>query len=254
MNKVLQRVAALLVLLLALGFAPLTALGDSFNIIQYFATGGDGDWWQYEYTYLPVSTSNPGFSPAFKVNQTLLPSGIFSNGPWILPDKTTTDFGQADATNLYLYDFSGTLQATVNGVIEIDSFIDSPFPGNTGMKAYFGIQPSMDVIAGTFTDILIYVVLDMAFTENKANITYHNLIGMPLGSGWGVTHISGMVRGLGKIVNIDFEAADPEGTRLWQYQLAAYSVQTPIPATLLLLGSGLCSLIFFNGRKWTGKN
>jgi hypothetical protein len=251
MKKVVVRVAALLVFLIALGFTPFVALGDTFNIVPYYATGSDGDWWKYQYTKLPVAPTNPDFSPEFTVAKTLITLGKFTWGPWILPDKTDTYTYSADTTNLYFYDSIGNLAATVDGLVKLDTFIASPFPGNTGMQAYYTRLPSADVMAGTFADILVEIILDMAYPENEANRILNQALGMPLGAGGGVTHISGLARTIGEIINIDFDAADPDGRILWSYELAEFNVHTPsapLPGTLLLLGSGLVGLMGLRRR------
>ena len=47
----------------------------------------------------------------------------------------------ADATNLYIYwdNISGDIDppTQVNGMVELNTLIDSPFSGNEGMKANF---------------------------------------------------------------------------------------------------------------------
>lgn len=257
MNKGLVGVAALLVFLVASGFTSVIALADTFNIIPYYATGSDGDWWQYQYTKLPVESQNPDFSPSFTVNQELLSSGIFSQGPWKLPNKTEneTRFYRADATHLYLYDSSGNLTYTINGLVQLEEFIDSPFPGNTGMKAYFSRLSSGEVLAGTFSDILVYVVLDTSIPQNPGNTYLQNLLGMPSAAPGGVTRLSALARGVGEIINIDWTSEPLEAYSHWgTYELAAYSVHAPAPGTLILLGSGLCLLVFYGGRKLTARN
>jgi hypothetical protein len=254
MKKVLTLALAVLVLLLALGLTPLNAqAGSTINIVSYYATGGDGDWWEYRYTIEPASTTNPNFSSPFTVTQTRSASGILTQGSWILPDKSTTYYASADATHLYLYDASGNLVSTVDCQVESGPLIDSPFPGNEGMRAYFTLISSYTGTFQTFANVLVYVVLDTNYGATGATDFVNKLFGIDIpDSEWGLTHVSALARGIGEIINIDFDAES--GALLWQYELAATSVQAPAPGTLVLLGSGLSSLVLFGRRKMTAKN
>ena len=235
-----------------LGLTASATPAADINLVPYYATGGDGDWWTYRFVQVPASISNPAFTLEVTMVQTLLPGNYYKIGPdpqdW--PNATTYRYGNADATHIYLYDASGTLQDTIYGIVPLDTLIDSPFPNNVGSKAYFTLLPSFTVIAGTYTDILLYITLDTDFLyRTAANEYLYNLVGLPENIDIAVTHISGTVCNLGEIINVDIDAAT--GNLLYEYQLVATSV--PVPGALILLGSGLTCLGLYRQRKQADK-
>ena len=68
----------------------------------------------------------------YQIGDYAYPAGYSENNSMIV---------DADATNLYIYwdNISGDIDppTQVNGMVELNTLIDSPFSGNEGMKANF---------------------------------------------------------------------------------------------------------------------
>jgi hypothetical protein len=232
MKKRLAVIVALVAIVLCL---PLWQGGNKaeaaeINILPYYATGHVGDYWTYTYTYYPTTPKPDDFT--ITLTQVA--------GKYRLGDGMDYFIYDSDASGATVYEKNGIVYSPpvkINALQPLDEVVDSPFLEDACCPWYFQkLGSSLTVLAGTFDDVLIQFALDKNFGgPTSAN---QEFVLDPAVVPYGVTHVSWMAAGIGEIQNRDY---DEYGNMLYEYQLKATSV--PLPAPLLLLGSGLLGLI-----------
>jgi hypothetical protein len=249
MKKIGLVLTIALIFSFAAGLQPVR--GETINIIPYYVTGGEGASWTYEYD---TNYSSPTPS-AFTVTQTQVTSGIYAGlsqiGNYVNPDNSINwRIFDADANSISLYaNQNGAFSPSptvVNGTVTLDEFVTSPFPNNEEMVVYFTTTTEeLSTPAGTFNDLLVYVVFDTNYpnNNNESNTALEENLNMAP-SEYNVTHLSVLACGIGEVLNIDFDAAT--GNILSEYMLTNTNLSqcpgTPLPSTLLCLVSGLLGL------------
>jgi hypothetical protein len=213
------------------------AVAAEINILPYYVAGNVGDYWTYAYV-------TPPGTPDFTVTLTQVTSGPFT-GKYRFGDGTDYRIYDWDASGITVYENEGNVYSPpvkINALQPLDEVLDSPFTEDACCPWYFQkLGSSLTVLAGTFDDVLVQFALDKNFGgPTKANDEFgldHTAVP------YGVTHVSWMAAGIGEIQNRDY---DEFGTMLFEYQLKATSV--PLPAPLVMLGSGLLGLLAFRKR------
>ena len=109
-----------------------------------------------------------------------------------------------DAQALYVYADSqiGDLPTPVwfSTIFSQSTAIPNPLPGEGGIYWYFKKIPSFTVAAGTFSDVLIDVVLDSAYPPNSMNAALN--LTVP----YAVTVVTYYGQGIGELKMMDVEA------------------------------------------------
>jgi len=234
MRKRLAVIVAMVALTQCLPFWPGEgkAVAAEINILPYYVTGNVGDYWTYEYV-------TPSGTPDFTINLTQVTSGPFA-GKYRLGDGTAERIFDFDASGITIYELGSTVYSPpfkINALQPLEEVFDSPNPDDSCCPWYLQkLGSSLTVLAGTFDDVLIQFALDKTFGGPTSANTEFGLD--PSEVPYGVTHVSWMAAGIGEIQNRDY---DEYGTMLYEYQLKATSV--PLPAPLVMLGSGLLGLI-----------
>ena len=234
MKKRSAVIVVLVALTLCLPFWPGgdQAAAAEINILPYYVTGNVGDYWTYAYV-------TPTGVPDFTFTLTQITSGPYT-GKYRLGDGTDNQIFDSDASGITVYEIGGTVYSPpfkINALQPLEVVFDSPNPDDACCPWYLQkLGSSLTVLAGTFNDVLIQFALDKTFGgPTKANDEFgldHNAVP------YGVTHVSWMAAGIGEIQNRDY---DEVGNELYEYQLKASSV--PVPAPLVMLGSGLLGLL-----------
>jgi hypothetical protein len=202
------------------------------SILDYYFTKV-GAWGKYSYT------KPPGFD-GFTLTLSQVASGEYA-GKYRIGDYHTPDYGTAtwrifdwsadrSAVNIYtdsLKVYSPPAQmAAVNPE---GTLITTPF--DTNSHWYFKTQASYGVPAGTFNNVLVWVVVDENFGSNSVNTE----LGLTLP--FGVTGVTWYAPGVGEIANKDVDAAT--GNTAFYYELTRYGSSPPKaltgPLMLLLL-------------------
>lgn len=202
------------------------AQATDINILPYFAAGHVGDFWTYAFI-------SPQGQADFTAYLTQVTSGLgkYRLGDYVdIIDPPYLQFFIFDlyAGGIYVYATEQGVfpqPVTINAMQKLDLVVPSPFPGDTSLW-YFQRIPSLTVLAGTFRDVLVHITLG-PFGPTKANTTF----GLDTLT-QGVTHVTWMAAGRGKIQDRDYNG---QGDILFEYQLKATNVNSFNPAIPLLL-------------------
>jgi hypothetical protein len=212
------------------------AVAAEINILPYFVAGDVGDYWTYAFV------TPPGV-PDFTLTLTQVGSGPLT-GKYRLGDGTDWRIYDWDASGINVYETSGTVYSPPVrfDVVQLDAIVD-PFPdGDEHVHVFQKLASSLTVLAGTFDDVLIDIILTKDFGPSSANAEF----GLdPVAIPYQVTHVWWYAAGIGEIQNRDYEHSEG-GPMLFEYQLKATSV--PLPPSIVLLGSGLLGLLAFRKR------
>lgn len=237
--------AVILGLFLAIWPAGQRAAAAEINILPYYVPGSVGDYWTYAFIF-------PSGTPDFTVNLTQVTSGPLTGkyryGDFVdIIDTPHLQYriGDWDSSGINIYELNGvgfSPPVKIDALQQLEAIITT-FPDDPSHVHYFQQLSSLTVLAGTFADILVDITLTKDFGPNDANTEF----GLDPSITYGVTHVVWMVAGIGEIQNRDYEYSD-EGKMLFEYQLKDTSVTLPVstvplPAPLVMLGSGLLGLI-----------
>ena len=198
------------------------------NILDYYFTKV-GAWGKFNYT------TPPGFG-GFTLTLSRVASGAYAGkyriGDYHFPDSSDATWRIFDWTadhstiNIYadsLKVYNPPVQmAAVNPK---GTLITNPF--DTSSHWYFKTQASYGVPAGTFNDVLLWVVVDENFGPNSVNTD----LGLTLP--FGVTGVTWYAPGVGEIANKDVDAAT--GNIAFYYELTRYGSKTQTGSLMLLL-------------------
>lgn len=218
---------AILLAMALMGLTPQARGGGSINLVDYWFPGGNGSTWTYEYTNAPAGSLNFTNQPFFTVTQTLGNYGGYTNiyqiGDYLSPDgqpsrqyisisknkRTIYSYGNADG----FYSEPETLGAVwkVGNAVELIS-------GNANTLNYLMTRTQITVPAGTFSGVLVQVSLDPAFQPNSGNY----LLGINVPNA-AVTHVTWTVKGVGKVMDVDVDAAS--GDIVSVYWLTSYQLK-----------------------------
>jgi hypothetical protein len=223
------------------------AAAAEINILPYYVAGSVGDSWTYSFIYIdPAYPSTPDFT----VNLTQVTSGPLAGkyryGDFVdIIDSPHLNYQiiDWDASGINVYETSGTVYSPPFrfDVVQLDAIVD-PFPDLVEHVHVFQKLGSLAILAGTFDDILVHITLTKLFGPSSANDEFGlDREAIP----HQVTHVEWYAAGIGEIQNRDYEPA-PGGKMLFEYQLKATSV--PLPAPLVMLGSGLLGMLAFRKR------
>ena len=229
------------------------AAATEINVLPYYGANNlkAGDYYVYSY-------DTPGGTPDFTVILTQVTTGSFA-GNYRLGDFQLVGKGtdwrimEWDATGITIHEtgLAGVLSPPliIDALQPLETLINFPINGSLYQELvnywhYKELDTSVTVPAGTFTDVLLNFVFDETVGPNDVN-AYFDLD--PTTVPYGITEVTWLAAGVGEIQVADINAATGEVVSL--YQLKATSV--PLPASVLLLGSGLLGLIGW--RKWTDR-
>jgi len=222
-KKVTALILALGLLLLA---AAPAAAAKRIKLTDYMFPMGDGSSATFQYIKHPAGQLNFPGAPNFTVNVTKgnyysIPN-IYQMGDYYFPDYytgTKTLYLNADKKNLYLYgDENGPLTSPliIPSSQPLDTVVEHP-SGDPAHPWYFKIIGTLTVPAGTFKNVVVKLDLDNSFGgPNAGNYLY----GISVADA-GVTHATYYAKGVGEIMNIDF---DQKGDILFLYVLESYVV------------------------------
>jgi hypothetical protein len=219
------------------------AAAENINILPYYAAGNVGDSWIYTYI-------TPPGTPDFTVTLTQETSGPFVGkyrlGDYVLPGGSTEwQIFDLDASGINVYETASTGVFTPPGkipaVLPLNEMFVNPLPIENNYWYLMKVS-SLTVPAGTFNDVLLQIALDDRYDPNGAN----SFFGLDTNTvPHAVTHVEWMAAGFGVIQNVDIDAES--GNLVYEYQLKATSV-VPLPAPLVMLGSGLLGMLAFRKR------
>lgn len=176
----------------------------------------------------------PGFTLRFTPVTSGPYAGKYRMGDWNTPEDELAVWRIVswDAQVLYVYADSqiGDLPSPVwfSTTFPQDTAIPNPLPGEEGIYWYFKTIPSFTVAAGTFSDILIDIILDSAYPPNSRNAA------LGLTVPYAVTCVTYYGRGIGELKMEDVEAQT--GNIRFSYELQSTGVGGGTPSVLLLLG------------------
>jgi hypothetical protein len=215
------------------------AVAAEINILPYFVGNSNvGDYWTYDYV-MPIGL--PGFTNTLTQES----SGLYRLGSSASPlifEQVIVDY---DSSGIYVYEEGSTVYSPpvkIDALQPLNEVVDSPFPDDPCCPYYYQkLDSSLTVPAGTFDDVLLRIHLDKRYGPND----YNAIFGLdPVTIPYEVGHVSWYAAGIGEIQQLN----TVDGFPVWEYQLKATSVTSvplhaPLPAPVLLLGSGLLGLI-----------
>jgi hypothetical protein len=227
MKKRLAAIVVVLAIMCLTGWVggPKEAAAAEINILPYYVAGEVGDSWTYSFIYI-----DPAYpiEPDFTVNFTQVTSGDLAGkyriGDFLdIIDSPHLQYriGDWDASGINVYEQSGTVfspPVKIDAVQPLDVMVD-PFPD---------------------TDEHVHVL------QKLGSLTGAEFGLDPVAFPYQVTHVWWYAAGFGEIQNRDYEPS-LEGKMLFEYQLKATSV-VPLPAPLVMLGSGLLGLLGWRKR------
>jgi hypothetical protein len=201
------------------------------NLLNYFVPTPLSRWCRYSYL-------TPAGFPGFTLRFTPIASGPYAGkyrmGDWNTPEDELAVWRIVswDAQALYVYGDSqiGYLPSPVwfSTTFLQNTPIPNPLPGAEGIYWYFKTIPSLTVAAGTFSDVLLDIVLDSAYGPNSMNTA------LGLTVPYAVTCATAYGRGIGELAMMDVEAQSGDIRFSYQLQSTGIGGGTP-PGVLLLL-------------------
>jgi hypothetical protein len=206
---------------------PVPGSAAQIDLSTYMMTT-PGQWNQFK---VSVPT---GYDP-FKVYCTMVTSGPFA-GKLRVGDYLAFDEGQLewmirdyDATKMYVYDSNwGTFDPPLElpRLVTLDKVVPHAF--EPGIFWYYKIVPSITLPAGTFQNVLAWVVLDSQYPPNKVN-TQLGLGGVK----YGVTAVDWYSQQVADLGSQDVDAAT--GNLISEYWLQAYGLVQNIDLVSFLM-------------------
>jgi uncharacterized membrane protein len=200
------------------------------NLLNYFVPNPLSRWCRYSYL-------TPAGFPGFTLRFTPITSGPYAGkyrmGDWHTPgdELAVWRIVSWDAQALYVYGDSqiGYLPSPVwfPTTFPQNTPVSNPLPGEEGIYWYFKLIPSFTVAAGTFSDVLIDIVLDSAYPPNAMNAA------LGLDVSYAVTGVTYYGRGIGELKMMDVEAQT--GNIRFSYQLQSTGAGAGLAGTALLL-------------------
>jgi hypothetical protein len=226
------------------------AAAAEINILPYYVAGSVGDSWTYSFIFIdPAYPSTPDFT----VNLTQVTSGDLA-GKYRIGDfldiidapHIRWSFVDWDASGINIYATESTAfspPVKIAAMQPLDVMVNPVPDGDEHVHVFQKLASSLTVLAGTFEDVLVDITLTKLFGPSSANDEFDlDHAAVP----YQVTHVVWYAAGIGEIQNRDYEPSE-EGPMLFEYQLQATSV-VPVPAPLVMLGSGLLGMLAFRKR------
>lgn len=203
---------------------------SSVNLLNYFIPNPLSRWCRYSYL-------SPAGFPGFTLRFTPITSGIYAGkyrmGDWNTPENELAVWRIVswDQQLFYVYADSqiGDLPSPVSfsTVFPENTLYPNPLPGEEGIYWYFKALTSLTVAAGTYKDVLAFIVLDSAYPPNSMN----TILGLTVP--YAVTCVTYYGRSIGELKMMDVEAQT--GNIRFSYQLQSTGVGGGMPGVLLLL-------------------
>ncbi len=205
--------------------------GATIKLTDYWFSKGVGDSWTYQYTQ-PLGLAD------FTVTITRITSGIYLDklrwGDIVKPDgKKTYNIISYDTDNFYLYanedaEFNPPIPLPLN--YKLETVVDNPGNPTTGAW-FFRKLDKWTVPAGTYKDILLKIDLDKRFGPNQAN----TLFNLPASIPYGVTHAGWSARGVGILMDKDFDEYGQAGNSYTLKSTNATPGGKSLPSVVMLL-------------------
>jgi hypothetical protein len=212
------------------------AAAAEFNILPYYTAGNVGDYWNYDFV-MPVGL--PGFTNTLTQES----SGLYRLGSSAAPPIWYQVIFDYDSSGIYFYEDHSTVYSPpvkIDALQPLNEVSDYPFPDLTSDHSWYfqKLGSSLTVPAGTFDDVALYIFLDKYYGPND----YNAIFGLdPATIPYAVAHARWYAAGIGEIQHLKIDPGT--GFPVWEYQLKATSVSSvPLPAPLVMLGSGLLGL------------
>jgi probable HAF family extracellular repeat protein len=204
------------------------------NLTNYFIPKPLSRWCRYSYL------NPPGF-PGFTLRFTRLASGNYAgkyyNGDWNTPEDELAKWRilSWDEKSFYAYADSqiGDLPepATFPTSYFLNFKLDDPLPYSGGLYWYFKTLPSLTVAAGTFEDVLIFIVLDHTYPPNAMN----DALGLNrIEISKAVTSVTYYGRAIGELKMMDVDAQTGDIRFSYELQSTGDGGGGGIPLQLLL--------------------
>lgn len=200
------------------------------NLLNYWLPNPVSRWCRYGYI---TPEGFPGFTLRFTPITSGPYAGKYRMGDWNTPEDELAVWRIVswDAQALYVYADSqiGDLPSPVwfSTTFPQSTAIPNPLPGEQGIYWYFKTISSFTVAAGTFSDVLLDIVLDSAYGPNSMNTA------LGLTVPYAVTCVTYYGRGIGELKMMDIEAQT--GNIRFSYELQGTGVGGGTPGALLLL-------------------
>jgi probable HAF family extracellular repeat protein len=189
------------------------------NLVNYYAPNPLSRWCRYVYI---TPEGFPGFTLRFTPITSGTYAGKYRMGDWHTPEDELAVWliVSWDAQALYVYGDSkiGYLPSPVwfSTIFPQNTPVPNPLPGEVGIYWYYKTIPSFTVAAGTFSDVLIDIVLDSAYPPNSMNTA------LGLSVPYAVTCVTYYGRGIGELKMMDVDAQT--GNINFSYQLQSTGV------------------------------
>jgi hypothetical protein len=203
------------------------------NLLDYFIPSPLSRWCRYSYL-------TPAGFPGFTLRFTPITSGTYAGkyrmGDWNTPEGELAVWRIVSWNQQVLYVYAdsqiGELPspASFSTVFPMNTATPNPLPNTPGLYWYFKPLGSLSVAAGTFHDVLAFIVLDSAYLPNSMNA----ILGLTVP--YAVTCVTYYSRGIGEIKMMDVDAQT--GNIWFSYQLQSTGASAGLPYLPLLLGEG----------------